>query len=515
MANHVPSSNSAATHEDPLSIQSSDHLGMKLVSHAFEGNGFGNWKRSLLIALSAKNKLGFIDGTQKKPSSTDPTAKAWQRCNNMYFLGFSMFCLLKLLILCFIAILLMMFVWDEIEAMGMNPTCSCTCIYGSKTKQLKIVEDQKIVQFLLGLNDSYTVIRGTILMQSPLPKISTIYNNLLQEERQRIIHHSAQFQADSASFYAKTNKNGFGYVDISSNHSQRAAAVPECRKPFSNVSNVLECRYYAQDVSVQNDSSVLGRGPMSVDFASNSFSFVTFDSLHHSWIIDSGATDHMCSNKSMFFVLTPIPKPYTISLPTDQVVTIDSIRSVHVSSEIILHGVLFVLCFRFNLLFVAKLVKQLYLHVCFTSDLCFLQGSSLKKPLILGRNHKDLFLLHTDTSLSRPSHEHKEPASSFVSDSVAIFSNSVVTSNNSVVWYNRLGHLPLYKLKFLNLCNFTDANNNDIASCSICVKFRQHRLSFPNSTTSSPSAFELIHIDVWGPYPIKTYNGYIVTPPFK
>ncbi|KAK9666822.1 hypothetical protein RND81_14G213600 [Saponaria officinalis] len=360
--------------------------------------------------------------------------------------------------------------------MGMNPTCSCTCTCGSKTKQLKFLENQKIVQFLMGLNDTYTVIRGTILMQNPLPKLSLVYNNLLQEERQREIHNSTQFQINSASFYARNNRSRPPYGVNSFSHNQRVPPTPVSRKPISTVSNefnTLECRYckklghtidkcfrlqnrnkkFAGNVhfgdgilgnpgAVQNDAAQV---PDAANFAGNSFSSVTPDFLYNSWIIDSGATDHMCSNKSLFSIMTPIPKPYSISLPTGQVVIIDSVGIVPVSADITLHDVLFVPCFKFNLLSVAKLVKQLDLHVCFTSDTCFLQGSSLKKPLILGRNHKDLFLLHSAKPQSRLPYASKDTAV----DSV---SSSVVTSINSVVWHNRLGHLPLYKLKVLNVC---------------------------------------------------------------
>ncbi|KAK9750739.1 hypothetical protein RND81_02G218100 [Saponaria officinalis] len=95
--------------------------------------------------------------------------------------------------------------------MGMNPTCSCTCTCGSKQKQIKYQEDRRIVQFLMGLNDSYTSIRGTIIMQNQLPKLAVVYNNLVQEERQREIHNTSQFQIDSASMYAKSNRNLSSY----------------------------------------------------------------------------------------------------------------------------------------------------------------------------------------------------------------------------------------------------------------------------------------------------------------
>lgn len=44
---------------------------------------------------------------------------------------------------------------------------------------------QKVTQFLMGLNDNYTSIRGQILMMTPLPELSQVYALLIQEEKQR------------------------------------------------------------------------------------------------------------------------------------------------------------------------------------------------------------------------------------------------------------------------------------------------------------------------------------------
>ncbi|KAK9715361.1 hypothetical protein RND81_06G159800 [Saponaria officinalis] len=124
--------------------------------------------------------------------------------------------------------------------MGMNPTCSCACSFGSKTKQIKYLEDQKIVQFLMGLNDSYTIIRGTILMQNPLPKLSTVYNNLVQEERQREIHNVTQFQMDSASFYARNSRNKLNYSGNPYYTQKQSVVLPDSKRPLATN---LECRY--------------------------------------------------------------------------------------------------------------------------------------------------------------------------------------------------------------------------------------------------------------------------------
>ncbi|XP_009793681.2 uncharacterized protein [Nicotiana sylvestris] len=78
---------------DPISIQiilhSSDALDMSLVNAVFDGRGYQGWKRSLLIAFSAKSKLGFINGNCPAPApapAPTPTSKdfqPWSRCNDM------------------------------------------------------------------------------------------------------------------------------------------------------------------------------------------------------------------------------------------------------------------------------------------------------------------------------------------------------------------------------------------------------------------------------------------------
>lgn len=67
----------------PLYFHSSDSPGMSLVNFTFDGRGFQGWRRTIIIALSAKNKLGFIDGTCKISEPNSSQYQAWSRCNDM------------------------------------------------------------------------------------------------------------------------------------------------------------------------------------------------------------------------------------------------------------------------------------------------------------------------------------------------------------------------------------------------------------------------------------------------
>ena len=67
-----PTSGSTATQSDqslmentnnPFFLHSGDHPGLVLVLHLLIGSNYNTWIRAMLMALNAKNKLGFMDGT--------------------------------------------------------------------------------------------------------------------------------------------------------------------------------------------------------------------------------------------------------------------------------------------------------------------------------------------------------------------------------------------------------------------------------------------------------------------
>lgn len=67
----------------PVYLHLSDSPRMVLVSSIFYGKGYGGWRRGILIALSAKNKLGFIDSSFLQPNISFDSFKQWTRCNDM------------------------------------------------------------------------------------------------------------------------------------------------------------------------------------------------------------------------------------------------------------------------------------------------------------------------------------------------------------------------------------------------------------------------------------------------
>jgi hypothetical protein len=68
---------------DLLTVHHSDLPELVLVSKPLEEHNYDQWSRSIRIVLSAKNKLGFIDGTIKPSESINVKSAIWQRCNDI------------------------------------------------------------------------------------------------------------------------------------------------------------------------------------------------------------------------------------------------------------------------------------------------------------------------------------------------------------------------------------------------------------------------------------------------
>lgn len=52
---------------DLITLQSVDNPRMQLVSVQMDGMNYLSWNRAVIIALQAKDELGFIDGKEKMP----------------------------------------------------------------------------------------------------------------------------------------------------------------------------------------------------------------------------------------------------------------------------------------------------------------------------------------------------------------------------------------------------------------------------------------------------------------
>lgn len=67
----------------PYYLHYGDNTGMQLISVVLNEENYTTWSRAVIMALSVKNKEGFIDGSISKPPQQDPLYSAWRRCNHV------------------------------------------------------------------------------------------------------------------------------------------------------------------------------------------------------------------------------------------------------------------------------------------------------------------------------------------------------------------------------------------------------------------------------------------------
>lgn len=73
--------------------------------------------------------------------------------------------------------------WDELDSLDTFQHCTCDCSCGGKIKTYKSQQDERLIQFLMGLNDAYSGPRSSLLMLSPLPSINYAYSHLIRDEK--------------------------------------------------------------------------------------------------------------------------------------------------------------------------------------------------------------------------------------------------------------------------------------------------------------------------------------------
>nr|XP_023919079.1 uncharacterized protein LOC112030643 [Quercus suber] len=139
--------------------------------------------------------------------------QAWTKCNNMVKNGVRLFQLQKELATISQGDLSITnhftqlnVLWHEIENYRALPCCtcgSCTCSINEKLTQNQLQDS--VMQFLMGLKESYSQIRGQILLIDPLPSINKVYSLLIQDESQGAIGHSTGAYVKSTALATKAS----------------------------------------------------------------------------------------------------------------------------------------------------------------------------------------------------------------------------------------------------------------------------------------------------------------------
>ncbi|GJW76340.1 ribonuclease H-like domain-containing protein [Tanacetum coccineum] len=134
---------------DPLHLHLNDTSALTIVSIKLKGTeNYQVWSCAMLLALEGKNKIGFIDGSCKRSNTYEVLGKQW----------------------------------DRYDAMIELPKCVCNASEDFKKHNQLL----KLMQFLMGLDDSYMQIRSFILSRETLLDVRSAYAIISSEESHKV-----------------------------------------------------------------------------------------------------------------------------------------------------------------------------------------------------------------------------------------------------------------------------------------------------------------------------------------
>jgi hypothetical protein len=371
------------------------------------------------------------------------------------------------------------------ELLSFRPVSNCSC--GGSKVLVEHNQQEYIFHFLMGLNEPFANIKGQILLIDPLPPINKVFSLVLQEERQRELYASSLFVHDTAALLTKIDhspSNSYpkqsqfrkprplcshcGLLGRTIEKCYKLHGYPLGYKPKLRLASAHQVQNTVQSFdsvqisvtqeqcqqllallkpydmstnsSIQASSSAPPQDHIFSNMAGNIqtftnascpfdkrysvFSCTSFLQIHHTWIIDTGATDHMIRSVTLFASITAVIS-HKVKLPNGHFAPVTHIGTVQLSEHLILTNVLCVPSFSFNLISASQLLRDIHCCLIFIAGFCFIQNLHTWRTIGMGRRHGGLFhFLQTSKATTPSSHN----------SSIAFVSSSV-KNVNADVWH--------------------------------------------------------------------------------
>lgn len=189
-----------------------------------------------------ENKIGFVDGSIAEPALDDPLFQRWRRTDSVvaYWILNSLSKEMQTQVLhCTTAFALKVrfeqpngpqifklkrdlvswqqgsfsvsayyaqfrSLWESLAEH--KPAHNCHC--GGVAPWVAYTEMEYVIQFLMGLNDSFSSIRGQTLAMDPIPPITEVFSLCVQDEKQREIGSASGNGDPNHAFAVKNADNG-------------------------------------------------------------------------------------------------------------------------------------------------------------------------------------------------------------------------------------------------------------------------------------------------------------------
>ena len=338
-----------------------------------------------------------------------------------------------------------------------------------------IEDEDQVVYLLASLPDSFNTLVTALEASEAVPQMEVVIERLLHTERKQ----KEKSSSDPSAEKAMTTKRQF------------KGRGPQCGycKRYGHIQKNCYDRIKVEETKAKQET---GKGKR---FKSNKVGLVACHALGvqdstDDWIVDSGATCHICNSEALFDELEPLSKPQKVTLGDGRTLEAMGVGAVEVKLNLPdgksrvgrLSEVLFVPTLAYNLLSVAKATEAGKM-VKFGETQGHVIDDRGEVVAVASRNGSLYYL-------------RCEPLRSEQVNSASLIANEEL-------WHRRFGHLgerSLCKLKKDELVHgFNYDTSKKAEFCESCVSGKIHRSPFPkDGRERAKEPLGLIHSDVCG-----------------
>lgn len=351
-------------------------------------------------------------------------------------------------------------------------------------------EEDRVIHLLASLPESFNMLVTALEANPDVPALETVTERLLHEERK---------MKDRGDEETSREKEEAMLGQRKPPKCQHCGRVGHVKRNCWNLSEGRKFKPYHQgkDAKQKANKAAVRDSSSGEDSDTLIACHALSASATSNWIVDSGATCHMCGNDKLFTKLQSLEIPVNVTLGDGHTLEATGRGTVHVEMKLPnnktkrckLLDVLHVPKLSYNLLSVSKAAEAGKITE-FNQDGCQIFGAT-KKLIAVATRVGSLYYLDCKS--------RKEQA------------NPAKEETKENIWHRRFGHLGIQNLLRLARDRLVDGFDFDMSKkidfCEMCTEGKHHRSHFPTSSSRAKEPLGLVHSDVCGKMNSRSLGG--------